>query len=171
MGIENRKFNTRNKGIIKFIVDGCFLIECDFINNKYYWTNLNEISRNNIMYRQPISRAMAKAYYDSKLEEYRKNNFDRAHTDTYAEIDIKIKLNQIPNVPSVEEQFLKNELIKKLHEAENTLTNRQKERIEKHIINDVPVVDLAIIEQTNRRSIFESIHLGLEKIKKILKSL
>lgn len=166
----DEKFNPRNKDIIKFIVDEKFLIECDFKNGKYTWTNLKETeSHTATLNTIEISRELAYEYYLSKLQEYKYNHKVRAYHDEYADIEIKIKINELPNSLSAEEEFIKNEDIKNLLEAEKILTKTQRNRIEKHIIYKIPVTEMALVEQTGKNKIFKSIRLGLDKVKKYLK--
>jgi len=166
----DKKFNPKNKDIIKFIVDEKFLIECDFLNSKYTWTNLKRENNIGTLETTEISRELAHEYYLSKLEEYKYDHKLRNYYDQYADIEVKIKLNELPNSLSAEEEYFGNEEIKELLEAEKLLTDKQRERIEKHIIYKIPVTEMALIEQTRQNKIFKSIRQGLNKIKKYLKN-
>ncbi len=163
----DKKFNQKNKNIIKFIVDEKFLIECNFIKGKYTWTSL-EKKDDSIELNEPIeiSRELAFEYYKSKLNEYNYKYRIRNFQDSYAEIEIKIKYNELPNSLSAEDEFFKNEELKELQIAEKTLTETQDNRMEKHIIYKIPVSKLALTENTSTTVIFKSIRKALEKIKK-----
>ena len=52
----------------------------------------------------------------------------------------------------------------------DSLSEIQRKRIEKHIINKVPVTEMALVEKTSLNAIFKNIRLGLEKIKNKLKN-
>lgn len=71
---------------------------------------------------------------------------------------------------SVEESFIKKEENKNINEAMDSLSEIQRKRIEKHIINKVPVTEMALVEKTSLNAIFKNIRLGLEKIKNKLKN-
>lgn len=163
----DKKFNQKNKNIIKFIVDEKFLIECNFIKGKYTWTSL-EKNDDSIELNEPIeiSRELAFEYYKSKLNEYNYKYRIRNFQDSYAEIEVKIKYNELPNSLSAEDEFFKNEELKELQIAEKTLTETQDNRMEKHIIYKIPVSKLALTENTSTTVIFKSIRKALEKIKK-----
>ena len=51
----------------------------------------------------------------------------------------------------------------------DSLSESQRKRIEKHIINEVPVTEMALVEKTNKQRIYKSIRLGIKKIRKLFK--
>ena len=129
------------------------------MENKHIQNYKNENTNNK---NRKINSGEIHIYKNEYNYKYRIRNFQ----DSYAEIEVKIKYNELPNSLSAEDEFFKNEELKELQIAEKTLTETQDNRMEKHIIYKIPVSKLALTENTSTTVIFKSIRKALEKIKK-----
>ncbi len=58
----------------------------------------------------------------------------------------------------------------RINKAMNELTDTQQRRIDLHIINKITIREVARIENVQKKQIEKSLHLGLKKLRKILKN-
>ena len=159
---EELKFKKDKNGNFSFIIDG-YEIEKDIYSITFKNSTGDIVT-------SEINKDIAFAFIESKRQRSRENYFDREYSNKFISTSISRSLDDVIQDISVEESFIKKEENKNINEAMDSLSEIQRKRIEKHIINKVPVTEMALVEKTSLNAIFKNIRLGLEKIKNKLKN-
>ena len=162
---EELKFKKDKNGNFSFIIDG-YEIKGKSEKDIYSITFKNSAG---YIVTSEINKDIAFAFIESKRQRSRENYFDREYSNEFISTSISKSLDDVIQDISVEESFIKKEENKNINEAMDSLSEIQRKRIEKHIINEVPVTEMALVEKTNRQRIYKSIRLGIKKIRKLFK--
>ena len=162
---EELKFKKDKNGNFSFIIDG-YEIKGNSEKDIYSITFKNSAG---YIVTSEINKDIAFAFIESKRQRSRENCFDREYSNEFISTSISKSLDDVIQDISVEESFIKKEENKNINEAMDSLSEIQRKRIEKHIINEVPVTEMALVEKTNRQRIYKSIRLGIKKIRKLFK--
>jgi len=162
---EELKFKKDKNGNFSFIIDG-YEIKGNSEKDIYSITFKNSAG---YIVTSEINKDIAFAFIESKRQRSRENYFDREYSNEFISTSISKSLDDVIQDISVEESFIKKEENKNINEAMDSLSEIQRKRIEKHIINEVPVTEMALVEKTNRQRIYKSIRLGIKKIRKLFK--
>ena len=163
---EELKFKKDKNGNFSFIIDG---YEIKGKSEKDIYSITFKNSTGDIVTSE-INKDIAFAFIESKRQRSRENYFDREYSNEFISTSISKSLDDVIQDISVEESFIKKEENKNINEAMDSLSEIQRKRIEKHIINKVPVTEMALVEKTSLNAIFKNIRLGLDKIKNKLKN-
>ena len=162
---EELKFKKDKNGNFSFIIDG-YEIKGNSEKDIYSITFKNSAG---YIVTSEINKDIAFAFIESKRQRSRENYFDREYSNEFISTSISKSLDDVIQDIFVEESFIKKEENKNINEAMDSLSEIQRKRIEKHIINEVPVTEMALVEKTNRQRIYKSIRLGIKKIRKLFK--
>lgn len=162
---EELKFKKDKNGNFSFIIDG-YEIKGNSEKDIYSITFKNSAG---YIVTSEINKDIAFAFIESKRQRSRENYFDREYSNEFISTSISKSLDDVIQDISVEESFIKKEENKNINEAMDSLSEIQRKRIEKHIINEVPVTEMALVEKTNKQRIYKSIRLGIKKIRKLFK--
>jgi len=146
----------------------CYTLEYININgqNKYYISFKDSVEQD---CKIEIEKDIFDAYMTSRKAYTKIKNEKSRHLEHLPLSEIEIFRRSFYPSKSTEDTVIKNIENEKLNEAIKELTEVQNRRIELHIINKITIREVARIENVKKRQIEKSLHLGLKKLRKILK--
>lgn len=134
--------------------------------NKYYLSFKDSVEQD---CKIEIEKEIFDAYMTSRKAYTKIKNEKSRHLEHLPLSEIEIYRRSFYPTKSTEEIVIKNIENERVNEAMKQLTEVQNRRIELHIINKVTIREVARLENVQKRQIEKSLHLGLKKLRKILK--
>ena len=134
--------------------------------NKYYISFKDSVEQD---CKIEIEKEIFDAYMNSRKAYTKIKNEKSRHLEHFPLTDIEIYRRSFYPSKTTEEIAIKNIENEKVNEAMKQLTDVQTRRIELHIINKITIREVARMENVQKKQIEKSLHLGLKKIRKILK--
>lgn len=134
--------------------------------NKYYLSFKDSVEQD---CKIEIEKEIFDAYMTSRKAYTKIKNEKSRHLEHFPLTDIEIYRRSFYPNKTTEEIAIKNIENEKVNEAMKQLTDVQNRRIELHIINKITIREVARIENVQKKQIEKSLHLGLKKLRKILK--
>lgn len=134
--------------------------------NKYYLSFKDSVDQD---CKIEIEKEIFDAYMTSRKAYTKIKNEKSRHLEHLPLSEIEIYRRSFYPSKSTEEIAIKNIENERVNEAMKQLTEVQNRRIELHIINKITIREVARLENVQKRQIEKSLHLGLKKLRKILK--
>lgn len=134
--------------------------------NKYYISFKDSVEQD---CKIEIEKEIFDAYMTSRKAYTKIKNEKSRHLEHLPLSEIEIYRRSFYPSKSTEEIAIKNIENERVNEAMKELTEVQNRRIELHIINKITIREVARLENVQKRQIEKSLHLGLKKLRKILK--
>lgn len=134
--------------------------------NKYYLSFKDSVDQD---CKIEIEKEIFDAYMTSRKAYTKIKNEKSRHLEHLPLSEIEIYRRSFYPSKSTEEIAIKNIENERVNEAMKQLTEVQNRRIELHIINKITIREVAKLENVQKRQIEKSLHLGLKKLRKILK--
>ena len=134
--------------------------------NKYYLSFKDSVEQD---CKIEIEKEIFDAYMTSRKAYTKIKNEKSRHLEHFPLTDIEIYRRSFYPSKTTEDIVIKNIENEKVNEARKQLTEVQNRRIELHIINKITIREVARMENVQKKQIEKSLHLGLKKLRKILK--
>lgn len=138
----------------------------EVIDNKYIVTFID--SKNNTQIVE-INEEIYQAFNQFELDDLREmNQFDRhiEHSEVFEET---LYYRVLKKCKSIENTVINKIILDEIYSYINSLSEIQKRRIKLYYFNELPLKQIAILEQSTHQAISKSIRLGIVKIQKIMK--
>lgn len=116
-----------------------------------------------------IDKKIYGAYIESNKAYTRIRNQKSRYEEQSAQSELNLYMKALYKEHSMEDTFIKKIEIEKLNKAKETLTEKQRKRIELHIEDKKTIPEIAEIEGVCRTKIDKSIAQGLKKLKNFFK--
>lgn len=134
--------------------------------NKYYLSFKDSVEQD---CKIEIEKEIFDAYMTSRKAYTKIKNEKSRHLEHLPLSEIEIYRRSFYPSKSTEDTVIKNIENEEINEAMKQLTEVQNRRIELHIINKITIREVARLENVKKRQIEKSLHLGLKKLRKILR--